>query len=168
MLLFFTLSHRYNAVRGHKKCSSKIRKTFRKSEYWVGKHDGFHAIARETKANKRLMFSPKQVIRGHFCAKNRYILKRSTNHTPGALRLASVTSYLFLGWKGQVHLVLSTLSSFELFLANFELNQRPYISAPTRIIRRLIVWTDIRLHVQYEVSFHFTHVGCCCLPKWYG
>ena len=63
-------------------------------------------------------------------AKNRYtwslwcqkqvILKQSTNHTPGALRLAKSTPYLFLAWKGQVHLVLSTFSSFQLFLANFE------------------------------------------------
>ena len=36
------------------------------------------------------------------------------------LRLASVISYLFLAWIGQVHLVLSTLSSFQPFLANFE------------------------------------------------
>ena len=41
-------------------------------------------------------FLPKTGIPGHFCANNRYILKPSVNHTPGALRLASLTSYLFL------------------------------------------------------------------------
>ena len=65
------------------------------------------------------VFLPKTGIPGHIGAKNKYILEPSTDHTPGALRLASVTSYLFLAWKGQVHLVLSTLSSFQLFLANF-------------------------------------------------
>ena len=43
LLLLFTLTHRYNAVRGHKQCSSprKMRKTI-KSKYRVGKHDAFH------------------------------------------------------------------------------------------------------------------------------
>ena len=41
-------------------------------------------------------FLPTTGIPGHVGAKNRYILEASTNHTPGALRLASVTSYLFL------------------------------------------------------------------------
>ena len=39
-------------------------------------------------------FLPKTGIPGHFGAKNRYVIKPSTNHTPGALRLASLTSYL--------------------------------------------------------------------------
>ena len=39
---------------------------------------------------------PKSGISGHFGAKYRYILKPSTSHAPGALRLASVTSHLFL------------------------------------------------------------------------
>ena len=65
-------------------------------------------------------FLPKTGIPGHFCAKKKVVLKPSTHHTPGALRLASVTSYLFSAWKGQVHLFLSTLYSFQLFLANFE------------------------------------------------
>ena len=93
------------------------------------------------------VFLPKTGIPGHFGAKNRYISKPSTNHTSGALRLASVTSYLILAWKGQVHLVLSTLSSFLTVFGEFWANQRPYISAPTRIIRRLIVmdwYTAIR------------------------
>ena len=55
---------------------------------------------------------PKTGIPGHFGAKNSYILKPSTNHTPGALRFASLTSYLFSAWKGQAHLVMSTVSSF--------------------------------------------------------
>ena len=42
-------------------------------------------------------FQPKPGKPCHFGAKKRYILKSSTNHTPGALRLASLTSYLFLG-----------------------------------------------------------------------
>ena len=40
-------------------------------------------------------FLPKTGIPGHFGAKNRYVIKPSTNHTPGALRLASLTSCLF-------------------------------------------------------------------------
>ena len=65
-----------------------------------------------------LGFLPKTGIPGHFGAKpgtSKYILKPSTNHTPGAQRLDSLTSYLFLACKGQVHLVLSTLSSFNCF-----------------------------------------------------
>ena len=126
-----------------------------------------------------------------FGAKNSYILKPSTNHTPGALRLASVTSYLFLAWKGQVHLVLSTLSSFQLFLANFE-PIRGHTSVPDTYHRRLTVqWTDIplRSHLSRQSpkrtcqglrpnttriyntrSRHILHdvrIGCCLL-KWYG
>ena len=42
-------------------------------------------------------FLPKTCVPGPFGAENRYILKHSkTNHTPGFLRLASITSYLFL------------------------------------------------------------------------
>ena len=37
-------------------------------------------------------FLPKTGVPGQFCAKKRYILKPSTNHTPGAVRLASLTS----------------------------------------------------------------------------
>ena len=66
-------------------------------------------------------YLPRTGIPGNFGAKIRYILKPSTNHTPGALRLASLTSYLFLALNGQVHLVLSILSSFQLLLAKFEL-----------------------------------------------
>ena len=68
---------------------------------------------------------------------NKVHIKTKYKHTPGALRLANVTSYLFLAWKGQVQLILSTLSIFQLILASF--NQWSYISAPTRIIQRLIV-----------------------------
>ena len=42
---------------------------------------------------------PKTGIPGHFGAKIRYILEPSTNQTPGALRLATSTSYLFLAEK---------------------------------------------------------------------
>ena len=52
-------------------------------------------------------FLPKTGIPSHFGAQNRYILKPSTNHTPGALRLAGLTSYLFFALNGQVHPVLS-------------------------------------------------------------
>ena len=87
-------------------------------------------------------FLPKKGIPGYF-AKNRYILKPITNHTPGALRLASVTSHLFLAWKGQVHLVLSTLSTgikqLSTVFGELWANRRPYISVPTRSIRRRIV-----------------------------
>ena len=102
---------------------------------------------REGREEKQKLFLPKTSFSGHFYAKTRYTPKRRANHTPGALRLASVTSYLILAWKGQVHLVLSTLSSFLTVFGEFWANQRPYISAPTRIIRRLIVmdwYTAIR------------------------
>ena len=49
---------------------------------------------------------PKTGIPGHFGAKNKYILKPSTKHTPEALRLASLTWYLFQAWKGRAHLVV--------------------------------------------------------------
>ena len=41
---------------------------------------------------------PKKGIPGHIDAKNGYILKPSTNLTPGALRLASVTSHRTCFW----------------------------------------------------------------------
>ena len=77
---------------------------------------GMHTVPGD---NARIYFS-KKGVNVHFGAWNRYILKLSTNHTPGALRLASLASYLFLVWKGQVHLLLNTLCSFLLFLADFE------------------------------------------------
>ena len=52
---------------------------------------------------KKKVFRPKTGIPGPFWTKNRQTLKSSTDHTPGALRLASVTSYLILAYKGQVH-----------------------------------------------------------------
>ena len=54
-----------------------------------------------------------------------YILKTSTNHTPGALLLTRLTSYLIWGRKARVNVVLSTLSGFQLILANFELIRQP-------------------------------------------
>ena len=97
----------------------------------------FRKVEKKYSGVKKWRVFAKTGIPGHFGAKNRYILKPSTNHTPGALRLASVTSYLFLAWKDQVHLVLSTLSSFQLFLANFE---------PIR------GHTLVPRHVSYDVS----------------
>ena len=91
-----------------------------------------------TKLTLKTGFLLKTGIPGHFGAKNRYVLKPSTNHTPTALRLASLTSYLFLAWNGQVHLVLSTLSSFQLFLANF---------------KRIRGRTWVPRHVFYDVSY---------------
>ena len=54
-LLLFTLTHRYDAVRGHKKFYSprKIRKTIKKSKYRVENHDAFHSIGHETKRRTR-------------------------------------------------------------------------------------------------------------------
>ena len=95
------------------------------------------------------------------------------------------------GLKSQVHLVLSTLCSFQLFLANFE-PIRGHTSVPDTYHRRLTVqWTDIplRSHLSRQSpkrtcqglrpnttriyntrSRHILHdvrIGCCLL-KWYG
>ena len=61
-----------------------------------------------------IRFLPKTGIPGRFGAKNRSILKPSKNHTPGALRLAGLTSYLFSakkpGTPGFIYIVkLSTV-----------------------------------------------------------
>ena len=57
LLLFFTWTHRYLALRGHKKRSRprKIRKTFKISQYRVGKHDGFHTVAHDANTHKGLI-----------------------------------------------------------------------------------------------------------------
>ena len=65
--------------------------------------------------------SQKTGVSGPFLTKNMYKFKSSTNHAPGAPRLASSTSHLTLASKDQLHLDLSTLSFFfQLFLPNFE------------------------------------------------
>ena len=114
---------------------------------------------------KKNGFLPKTGIPGHFGSKQRYILKPSTNHTPGALRLASLISYLFLAWKGQVNLVLSTLSvSFQLTVfGEFWANQRPYMNT-----YHTTSHSDGQIYgCTYEVSSNLTRIGCCCLLKWY-
>ena len=82
-------------------------------------------------------------------AKNRYTwslwcqkqvhsrVKPTTNHTPGALRLAKNTSYLSLAWKRQVQLVFAYLLNslaFNCFWRFFWANQRRYISLPLHLL----------------------------------
>ena len=61
-------------------------------------------------------FHPKTGISGSFCAKNRYELKPCGQHMLGGLRLGSLAPYYFWRETGLVHLDLSTLSGFHLFL----------------------------------------------------
>ena len=50
-------------------------------------------LERNTSGGEKINFSPKTGIPDDVVAKGRYILKPSTNHTPGALRFATLTSH---------------------------------------------------------------------------
>ena len=98
-------------------------------KHWKSTRLGLRLKKRRLFAKKRYTWS--------LWRQNRYNIKPSTNHASGALRLASFTSYLFWGVKSQIPQILSALSSFQVFLAKFEL-----IRGHTFVPR----------HVSYDVS----------------
>ena len=67
-------------------------------------------------------FLPKSGIPGHFCAKISHTLKTSTRYKTQARKPPIGQPHIVpdSGWKGQVHLILSTSPRFQLILPYFE------------------------------------------------